>query len=157
MTGPRPTWIWAITSVSLKRVCAEATISPPVSIYQSVLDKERRGDYLGKTVQVIPHVTNEIQEFIKKGARVGEPTMKWMWPLWKWAARSAILSPCPFWKLRQLSAGARPQQRGLCTPELCAWIETAGELKTKPTQHTVQSNCVKLVSSPMLCCAVPTV
>ena len=41
-------------------------------IYQSVLDKERRGDYLGKTVQVIPHVTNEIQEFVKRGARFGE-------------------------------------------------------------------------------------
>src|SRR5206468_5616434 len=37
-------------------------------IYQSVLEKERRGDYLGKTVQVIPHVTNEIQEFIQRGA-----------------------------------------------------------------------------------------
>src|SRR4051812_8191209 len=42
-------------------------------IYQSVLEKERRGDYLGKTVQVIPHITNEIQEFIKRGARFGEP------------------------------------------------------------------------------------
>jgi CTP synthase len=40
-------------------------------IYKSVLEKERRGDYLGKTVQVIPHVTNEIQEFIKRGAGIG--------------------------------------------------------------------------------------
>ena len=40
-------------------------------IYQSVLEKERRGDYLGKTVQVIPHVTNEIQEYIKRGAGLG--------------------------------------------------------------------------------------
>ena len=38
-------------------------------IYKSVLEKERRGDYLGKTVQVIPHVTNEIQEFVKRGAQ----------------------------------------------------------------------------------------
>src|SRR3990167_8886009 len=43
----------------------------PGRIYQSVLEKERRGDYLGKTVQVIPHVTNEIQEYIKRGAGVG--------------------------------------------------------------------------------------
>src|SRR5574343_352942 len=41
-------------------------------IYKSVLEKERRGDYLGKTVQVIPHVTNEIQEVVKRGARMGE-------------------------------------------------------------------------------------
>src|SRR5574339_799695 len=40
-------------------------------IYKSVLEKERRGDYLGKTVQVIPHVTNEIQEFIRRGAGAG--------------------------------------------------------------------------------------
>ena len=43
-------------------------------IYKSVLEKERRGDYLGKTVQVIPHVTNEIQEFIKRGAGDGRTT-----------------------------------------------------------------------------------
>ncbi|MBS0344298.1 MAG: CTP synthetase, partial [Proteobacteria bacterium] len=42
-------------------------------IYKSVLEKERRGDYLGKTVQVIPHITNEIQEFIKRGAGIGTP------------------------------------------------------------------------------------
>src|SRR5450830_1679797 len=42
-------------------------------IYQSVLEKERRGDYLGKTVQVIPHITNEIQEYVKRGAGIGTP------------------------------------------------------------------------------------
>jgi CTP synthase len=42
-------------------------------IYKSVLEKERRGDYLGTTVQVIPHITNEIQDFIKRGAGVGTP------------------------------------------------------------------------------------
>jgi CTP synthase len=43
-------------------------------IYKSVLEKERRGDYLGKTVQVIPHVTNEIQEFIRRGAQADPST-----------------------------------------------------------------------------------
>src|SRR5688572_24701567 len=42
-------------------------------IYKSVLEKERRGDYLGKTVLVIPHITNEIQDFIKRGAGIGTP------------------------------------------------------------------------------------
>ena len=42
-------------------------------IYQSVIEKERRGEYLGKTVQVIPHITNEIQEYIKRGAGIGTP------------------------------------------------------------------------------------
>ncbi|MBL8262985.1 MAG: CTP synthetase, partial [Xanthomonadaceae bacterium] len=45
----------------------------PGQIYDSVIRKERRGEYLGKTVQVIPHVTNEIQEFIRRGAGMGTP------------------------------------------------------------------------------------
>jgi CTP synthase len=66
-------------------------------IYKSVLEKERRGDYLGKTVQVIPHVTNEIQEYIKRGAGFGTPA-RWMWPLSKLAARWATSNRCRFWK-----------------------------------------------------------
>jgi CTP synthase (UTP-ammonia lyase) len=62
-------------------------------IYQSVLEKERRGDYLGKTVQVIPHVTNEIQEFIKRGAG-SAPKTRWTWPLWKSAAPWVTSSRC---------------------------------------------------------------
>ena len=62
-------------------------------IYKSVLEKERRGDYLGKTVQVIPHVTNEIQEFIKRGAGIG--TTRSTWRSSRSAARSATSSRCP--------------------------------------------------------------
>lgn len=68
-------------------------------IYKSVLEKERRGDYLGKTVQVIPHVTNEIQEFIKRGASFSALMLP-MWRLSKLAAPWAtsnhfrFLKPC---------------------------------------------------------------
>ena len=58
----------AITSVSLRQD-AQGEQFTTGQIYESVIKKERRGEYLGKTVQVIPHVTNEIQEFIKRGAR----------------------------------------------------------------------------------------
>ena len=60
-------------------------------IYKTVLEKERRGDYLGKTVQVIPHVTNEIQEFIKRGAGATRS----MWRSSRSAAPSATSNRCP--------------------------------------------------------------
>jgi CTP synthase len=66
-------------------------------IYKTVLEKERRGDYLGKTVQVIPHVTNEIQEYIKRGAGSARPT-RWTWPSSRSAAPWATSSPCPSWR-----------------------------------------------------------
>lgn len=107
-------------------------------IYQSVLEKERRGDYLGKTVQVIPHVTNEIQEFIKRGARVGEPN----------AADVAIveiggtvgdIESLPFLEAaRQMSLRMGANQAAFVHLTYVPWIAAAGELKTKPTQHTVQ-------------------
>ena len=62
-------------------------------IYKACIEKERRGDYLGKTVQVIPHVTNEIQEFIERGAaRPG--TARPTWRSSRSAARSATSSRC---------------------------------------------------------------
>ena len=59
-------------------------------IYQAVIAKERRGDYLGGTVQVIPHITNEIKERISRVARDGDPTSS----SWKSAGQSAISSRC---------------------------------------------------------------
>ncbi|MDP3821820.1 MAG: CTP synthase [Burkholderiales bacterium] len=107
-------------------------------IYQSVLEKERRGDYLGKTVQVIPHITNEIQEFIKRGARFGEPG----------AADVAIveiggtvgdIESLPFLEAaRQMSLRMGANNTAFVHLTYVPWIAAAGELKTKPTQHTVQ-------------------
>jgi CTP synthase len=74
-------------------------------IYKSVLEKERRGDCLGKTVQVIPHVTNEIQDYVRRGFRttfgvapVWAARTRWTWPLSRSAARSATSSRCRSWK-----------------------------------------------------------
>ncbi|MEY2736449.1 MAG: synthetase [Pseudomonadota bacterium] len=107
-------------------------------IYQSVLEKERRGDYLGKTVQVIPHVTNEIQEYIQRGARVGDPA----------AADVAIveiggtvgdIESLPFLEAaRQMSLRQGANNTAFVHLTYVPWIAAAGELKTKPTQHTVQ-------------------
>ncbi|MGC1440066.1 MAG: CTP synthase, partial [Burkholderiaceae bacterium] len=107
-------------------------------IYDSVLKKERRGDYLGGTVQVIPHITNEIQDYIKRGAKVGKAD----------AADVAIveiggtvgdIESLPFLEaVRQMSLKLG---RGSCCYvhlTLVPFIASAGELKTKPTQHSVQ-------------------
>jgi len=107
-------------------------------IYKSVLEKERRGDYLGKTVQVIPHITNEIQEFIQRGAGVGGP----------YAVDVAIveiggtvgdIESLPFLEAaRQMSLKLGPNNAAFVHLSYVPWIAAAGELKTKPTQHTAQ-------------------
>ena len=73
-------------------------------IYESVIRKERRGDYLGGTVQVIPHITDEIKSWILAGARGDRLRPKW--PSSRSAARSATSSRCRFWK-RSGSSGSR--------------------------------------------------
>ncbi|MFO1261813.1 MAG: CTP synthase [Rhodoferax sp.] len=107
-------------------------------IYKSVLDKERRGDYLGKTVQVIPHVTNEIQEFVKRGARVGEPDEVDV-AIVEIGGTVGDIESLPFLEaVRQLSLRMGPNNSAFVHLTYVPWIAAAGELKTKPTQHTVQ-------------------
>jgi len=117
-------------------------------IYQSVLEKERRGDYLGKTVQVIPHITNEIQEFIKRGARLGAGSGDAHDPGESAAADVAIveiggtvgdIESLPFLEAaRQMSLRMGANNTAFVHLTYVPWIAAAGELKTKPTQHTVQ-------------------
>ena len=107
-------------------------------IYDSVLRKERRGEYLGKTVQVIPHITNEIQEFVRRGA--GEDTPE--------AVDVAIveiggtvgdIESLPFLEAaRQMSLRLHRNDCAFVHLTLVPYIPAAGELKTKPTQHSVQ-------------------
>ena len=107
-------------------------------IYQSVLEKERRGDYLGKTVQVIPHVTNEIQEFIKRGAGIGTPDAVQV-AICEIGGTVGDIESLPFLEaVRQLSLKLGPNNSAFVHLSYLPWIAAAGELKTKPTQHTVQ-------------------
>ncbi len=107
-------------------------------IYQSVLDKERRGDYLGKTVQVIPHVTNEIQEFIKRGARVGEADAVDV-AIVEIGGTVGDIESLPFLEaVRQMSLKLGPNNTAFVHLSYLPWIAAAGELKTKPTQHTAK-------------------
>jgi CTP synthase len=107
-------------------------------IYKSVLDKERRGDYLGKTVQVIPHVTNEIQEFVKRGARFGEPDAVDV-AIVEIGGTVGDIESLPFLEaVRQMSLKLGPNNTAFVHLSYVPWIAAAGELKTKPTQHTAK-------------------
>ncbi len=109
-------------------------------IYDSVLKKERRGEYLGRTVQVIPHITNEIQAFIERGANATDPGVP--------GAEVAIveiggtvgdIESLPFVEaVRQMSLRMGRGNTAFVHLTLVPFIASAGELKTKPTQHSVQ-------------------
>ena len=102
-------------------------------IYSDVLEKERRGNYLGKTIQVIPHVTDEIKEFIK----IGEDEVDFM--LCEIGGTVGDIEGLPFFEaIRQFS---QDKQRGECIfmhLTLLPFVKASGELKTKPTQHSVK-------------------
>jgi len=110
-------------------------------IYKTVLEKERRGDYLGKTVQVIPHVTNEIQEFVKRGAgllpdSIQEPVDVAICEI---GGTVGDIESLPFLEaVRQMALKLGPNNAAFVHLTYVPWIAAAGELKTKPTQHTVQ-------------------
>ena len=102
-------------------------------IYQSVLDKERRGDYLGKTVQVIPHITNEIQDYVRRGAEGVDVAIVEI------GGTVGDIESLPFLEAaRQLSLRAGVGNTAFVHLTYVPFIKAAGELKTKPTQHTVQ-------------------
>lgn len=102
-------------------------------IYESVLRKERRGEYLGKTVQVIPHITNEIQEFIHRGADDYEVALVEI------GGTVGDIESLPFLEAaRQLSLRSGPNDVAFVHLTLVPYLQSAGELKTKPTQHSVQ-------------------
>jgi CTP synthase len=107
-------------------------------IYQSVLDKERRGDYLGKTVQVIPHITNEIQEFVKRGAAYDTPEAVDV-AIVEIGGTVGDIESLPFLEAaRQMNLKMGPNNTAFVHLSYVPWIAAAGELKTKPTQHTAQ-------------------
>ncbi len=102
-------------------------------IYESVIRKERRGEYLGKTVQVIPHITNEIQHFIHRGAEGYDVALVEI------GGTVGDIESLPFLEAaRQLSLRAPENSTVFVHLTLVPYIASAGELKTKPTQHSVQ-------------------
>jgi CTP synthase len=102
-------------------------------IYESVISKERRGEYLGATVQVIPHITDEIK------ARVRDATEGVDVAIIEIGGTAGDIESLPFLEaVRQMKIEAGPQNALNIHVTLVPFIPTAGELKTKPTQHSVK-------------------
>ncbi len=102
-------------------------------IYQTVIRKERQGEYLGKTVQVIPHITNEIKATIKRvGSEVDVVVVEI-------GGTVGDIESLPFLEaIRQMRIDVGRENSIYVHLTLVPYIETAGELKTKPTQHSVR-------------------
>ncbi|MBK8746197.1 CTP synthase [Propionivibrio sp.] len=102
-------------------------------IYETVIKKERRGEYLGKTVQVIPHITDEIKAHIRRGAEGADVAIVEV------GGTVGDIESLPFLEaIRQM--GLQEGRSNACYMHLTLvpYIPTAGELKTKPTQHSVK-------------------
>ena len=102
-------------------------------IYESVIKKERRGDYLGGTVQVIPHITDEIKQYIRRGAGEAEIALVEI------GGTVGDIESLPFLEaIRQM--GIEVGRDSVCYIHLTLvpYIASAGEIKTKPTQHSVK-------------------
>jgi len=102
-------------------------------IYQSVIQKERRGDYLGRTVQVIPHITNEIKDAIRGVAKDADIVLVEI------GGTVGDIESLPFLEaIRQFRQDVGRDNSLYIHLTLVPYIGTAGELKTKPTQHSVR-------------------
>lgn len=102
-------------------------------VYETVLRKERRGDYLGGTVQVIPHITNEIKRRVIEGAGDADVAVVEI------GGTIGDIEGLPFFEAaRQLKTELGPKRAMLMHLTLVPYIATAGETKTKPTQHSVK-------------------
>ncbi len=100
-------------------------------IYDTVLKKERRGEYLGKTVQVIPHITDEIKSSIKRGAEGADVALVEV------GGTVGDIESLPFLEaIRQMGIEEGRNSTCFIHLTLLPYIPTAGELKTKPTQHS---------------------
>ncbi|EAW40532.1 CTP synthetase [marine gamma proteobacterium HTCC2080] len=120
-------------------------------VYDAVLRKERRGDYLGGTVQVIPHVTDEIKRRVIKGADGADVAVVEV------GGTAGDIESQPFLEaVRQLKLELGPTRALLMHLTLIPYIATAGEIKTKPTQHSVKElRSIGLQPDVLLCrCAV---
>lgn len=102
-------------------------------IYESVIKKERRGEYLGKTVQVIPHITDEIKLYIRQGAGDADVAIVEI------GGTVGDIESLPFLEaIRQMGIEEGRDRTCFIHLTLLPYISTSGELKTKPTQHSVK-------------------
>ena len=117
-------------------------------IYQSVIEKERRGDYLGKTVQVIPHITDEIKERIQMVAKHG----KYDIVITEIGGTVGDIESLPYVEAVRQMLWEFESDCVVVHLTLIPYLSAAGELKTKPTQHSVKQLLELGVQPDVLCC-----
>ncbi|TYB76963.1 CTP synthase [Bizionia myxarmorum] len=118
-------------------------------IYQSVIDKERRGEFLGKTVQVIPHITDEIKERVQKLGNSGDFDIV----ITEIGGTVGDIESLPYIEaVRQLRWDLGEQNALVIHLTLIPYLSAAGELKTKPTQHSVKTLMESGVMADILVC-----
>ncbi|WP_068596059.1 CTP synthase [Vaginella massiliensis] len=120
----------------LNRPTSQANSVTTGRIYQTVIDKERRGDYLGKTVQVIPHITNEIKRRIKLLGNTGDYDIV----ITEIGGTVGDIESLPYIEsVRQLTWELGEKNSIVIHLTLVPYLTASGELKTKPTQHSVRT------------------
>lgn len=118
-------------------------------IYQSVIEKERRGDFLGKTVQVVPHITNEIKDRIQILGNSGDYDIV----ITEIGGTVGDIESLPYIEsVRQLLYELGEQNAMVVHLTLVPYLAAAGELKTKPTQHSVKTLMESGVKADVLVC-----
>ncbi|NLO84698.1 MAG: CTP synthase [Clostridiales bacterium] len=119
-------------------------------IYKTVLDRERRGEYLGATIQVIPHITNEIKKRILAVSRTENPPDVVITEI---GGTIGDIESLPFLEaVRQMRAEVGRENCLYLHVTLVPYLAAAGELKTKPTQHSVRDLCSIGISPDILVC-----
>jgi len=102
-------------------------------VYENVIERERKGDYLGATVQIIPHITDEIKKLMKEGAEEADIALVEI------GGTAGDIESLPFMEaIRQMSLELGRENTIFIHLTLLPYIKVAGELKTKPTQHSVK-------------------
>ncbi|MBS7332052.1 MAG: CTP synthase [Weeksellaceae bacterium] len=120
----------------LNRPTSKANSVTTGRIYQTVIEKERRGDYLGKTVQVIPHITNEIKRRIKLLGNTGDYDIV----ITEIGGTVGDIESLPYIEtIRQLIWELGDNNSSVIHLTLVPYLAASGELKTKPTQHSVRT------------------
>jgi CTP synthase len=118
-------------------------------IYQSVIDKERRGEFLGKTVQVVPHITNEIKERIQLLGKSGDYDIV----ITEIGGTVGDIESLPYIEsVRQLKWELGDDNAVVIHLTLVPYLSAAGELKTKPTQHSVKTLMESGIRADILVC-----
>ena len=128
----KPTWTWDTTSVFTNCKLTRRNNLTSGQVYESVIQKERRGDYLGKTVQVIPHVTDEIKANLRDA---GEDVDILITEI---GGTTGDIEGLPFLEaMRQFALEVGRKNVLFIHVTLLPYIKAAGELKSKPSQQSV--------------------